>query len=108
MNRGEFIKKFSLLSLGLATIPTLRGNDKSRNKISNLTRDPNGILDLPSGFTYSIISKEKDLMDDGLLVPSNADGMTCFTMGKDRVVLIRNHEIGHVPRLSIFFKNNFM
>jgi len=106
MNRREFIKKFSLLSLGLATIPKLLGNTKSKNKIPGLIKDPKGILDLPSGFTYSIISRQGDLMDDGLLVPSNADGMTCIPMDKDRVVLIRNHEIGHIPRLSIFFKNN--
>ena len=65
MNRREFIQKFSLLSLGLGTIPSLLGNDKSRNKIPGLIKDPDGILDLPSGFTYSFISKEKDLMDDG-------------------------------------------
>ena len=106
MNREEFIKKFSILSLGLATIPTLLAKDKSRYDISGLIRDPNGILDLPLGFTYSIISKEKDLMDDGLLVPPNADGMTCLPIDKERVILIRNHEIGHVPKLSIFFKNN--
>ena len=45
-------------------------------------------------------------MDDGLLVPSNADGMTCIQMSKNKVILIRNHEIGHVPRLTTFFKNN--
>ena len=41
-----------------------------------------------------------------LLVPSNADGMTCFKGTGDNVILIRNHEIGHVPKLSTFFKNN--
>ena len=106
MNRGEFIQKFSLLSLGLTTIPTLLGNSQLKNKIPGLIKDSNGIIDLPKGFTYSIISKEKDLMDDGLLVPPNADGMVCLPMDKERVVLIRNHEIGHVPRLSTFFKNN--
>ena len=45
-------------------------------------------------------------MDDGLLVPSNADGMACLPMDKERVVLIRNHEIGHVPRLSPFVKRH--
>ena len=63
MNRREFIQKFSLLSLGLTTIPTLLGNSQLKNKIPGLVKDSNGIIDLPKGFTYSILSKEKDLMD---------------------------------------------
>ena len=43
-----------------------------------LIKDPKKILDLPNGFTYKIISKHKDLMNDGLLVPNAADGMACF------------------------------
>ena len=70
-------------------------------------KDPDGIIDLPKGFSYKIISKEKDIMDDGLLVPPNADGMACIALPDDKVALIRNHELGHVPRLSAFRKNNF-
>ena len=106
MNRKEFIEKFSILSFGLATIPKLYANNLNRNEIPGLKSDINGILDLPEGFSYSIISQQGDKMDDGLLVPSNADGMTCIDMGNNKVALIRNHEIGHVPRLSTFFRNN--
>ena len=106
MNRREFIQKFSLLSLGLSTIPALLANNKSDDVMEGLIKDPAGIIDLPKHFSYSIISNEKDLMNDGLLVPPNADGMTCLSLDEKRVVLIRNHEIGHVPRLSTFFKNN--
>ena len=95
------------MSAGLATIPTLSSQEKTRGNISGLIRDPNGIIDLPEGFSYKIISQEKDVMDDGLLVPPNADGMTCISLSKNRIVLIRNHELGHVPRLSVFFKNNY-
>ena len=106
MNRKEFIEKFSILSFGLATIPKLYANNLNRNEIPGLKSDINGILDLPEGFSYSIISQQGDKMDDGLLVPSNADGMKCIDMGNNKVALIRNHEIGHVPRLSTFFRNN--
>ena len=58
------------------------------------------------GFSYQVLSNEKDMMDDGLLVPPNADGMTCINMLNDRVILIRNHELGHVPKLSVFLNNN--
>jgi len=104
MNRKEFIQKFSILSLGLANFSFLFSNNQKQYK--DLQNDPEGILALPKGFTYDIISKEKQVMDDGLLVPSNADGMACFKGKGDNLILIRNHEIGHVPELSTFFKNN--
>ena len=107
MNRKEFIKKFSLLTFGLASIPNLYADNPNKNNLKGLVKDSNGILDLPLGFTYSIISKEGDIMNDGLLVPPSADGMTCLELSKDRVILIRNHEIGHVPILSTFLKNNY-
>ena len=43
-----------------------------------LKADPNGLLDLPEGFTYQVISQSGETMDDGLLVPGQPDGMGCF------------------------------
>ena len=107
MHRKEFIKKFSLLTTALATIPDLYADTNNKKNIPGLIKDPNGILDLPKGFTYSILSKEGQVMDDGLFVPPSADGMTCIQLSKHKLVLIRNHEIGHVPMLTTFFKNNY-
>ena len=90
--------------MGLSNVHLL--HSKNKNFYNNLKDDPNGIIALPQGFSYKIISKEKQLMDDGLLVPSNADGMMCFQGKGDNIILVRNHEIGHVPELSTFFKNN--
>ena len=58
-----------------------------------LISDPKGILDLPEKFSYRIISKRDDVMDDGLPVPDRADGMGCFTLDNERIVLVRNHEL---------------
>jgi hypothetical protein len=58
-----------------------------------LISDPNGILDLPEGFSYEVISALGESMSDGLAVPDRADGMGCFALDEDRVVLIRNHEL---------------
>jgi len=58
-----------------------------------LVRDPAGLLDLPSGFTYRIISRAGDRMDDGLVVPDRADGMGSFPLDNDRTILVRNHEL---------------
>ena len=58
-----------------------------------LLPDPAGVLDLPQGFAYRIISRAGEEMNDGLLTPHLPDGMGCFTAGADRVVLLRNHEV---------------
>jgi len=60
-----------------------------------LIDDPKRILDLPSGFRYRVISRLGQRMSDGFKVPGQPDGMAAFPAGRDRVVLVRNHEIGH-------------
>ena len=63
-----------------------------------LVADPQGVLDLPSGFSYRVISSLGDAMSDGATVPDKADGMGCFDLGDGRLALVRNHEL--VPRDS--------
>lgn len=58
-----------------------------------LQPDPNGIFDLPEGFSYSIISRSGNRMRDGLIVPGRPDGMATFPGEKGRTILIRNHEM---------------
>ncbi len=63
-----------------------------------LVPDPAGFLDLPEGFSYRVISRLGDTMDDGGTVPDRADGMGCFDLGKDEgengeIALVRNHEL---------------
>ena len=58
-----------------------------------LVSDPAGLLDLPAGFSYRIISKLGDRMADGLTVPDRADGMGCFDLGNGKLALVRNHEL---------------
>ena len=58
-----------------------------------LRHDPAEMLDLPSGFSYRIISRRGDAMDDGLRVPDNADGMGAFAIDARRIALVRNHEL---------------
>ncbi|WP_447952876.1 alkaline phosphatase PhoX [Sphingopyxis chilensis] len=58
-----------------------------------LEPDPGGLLDLPRGFSYRIISALGERMDDGLRVPDRADGMGAFHVDRDRVALVRNHEL---------------
>ena len=97
ITRKKFLKKASILTLGFAGFSNyLLSNslDKINSTSLNLINDSNGILDLPYGFNYKVISKFGNLMNDGLQVPDHADGMGCFKVGKNKVALIRNHELG--------------
>lgn len=58
-----------------------------------LLEDPDGILDLPQGFSYTIIERAFDDMSDGYRVPARADGMACFVASSDTYALMRNHEV---------------
>ncbi len=58
-----------------------------------LRPDPAGFLDLPEGFSYRVISRLGDAMDDGGTVPDRADGMGCFDLGGGAIALVRNHEL---------------
>ncbi len=58
-----------------------------------LERDPSGLLDLPRGFSYRVISSLGDRMDDGFVVPDRADGMGAIRLDDRRMALVRNHEL---------------
>jgi secreted PhoX family phosphatase len=58
-----------------------------------LLSDPNGLLDLPKGFSYRVISRLGDVMSDGGKVPDAADGMGCFALPGGKLALVRNHEL---------------
>ena len=60
MNRLEFIKKFSLLSTALASIPALYAQEKSHIDIPGLIKDPNGIIDLTKGFYVLKVKTESE------------------------------------------------
>jgi secreted PhoX family phosphatase len=57
-----------------------------------LERDPQGLLDLPRGFSYRVISRAGTLMHDGYRVPGHADAMGVFE-SQDKLILMRNHEV---------------
>ncbi|MEH2273192.1 MAG: alkaline phosphatase PhoX [Nostoc sp.] len=59
----------------------------------SLVPDSNGLLDLPRGFQYRVISRTGTLMSDGTPEPSNHDGMAAFPGPKNTTILVRNHEL---------------
>jgi secreted PhoX family phosphatase len=66
--------------------------DANQAYIGKLLTDPDGILDLPTGFEYRVVATQGEEMDDGLLLPARADGMAAFAGDNGRVILICNHE----------------
>ena len=96
-NRRAFFR--SALSLGIASSAyPLISACSSTNVASEpvtIQPDPEGLLDLPPGFSYSVHSRAGEIMDDGLVVPISHDGMACFPVegDKDRCLLVRNHEV---------------
>lgn len=59
-----------------------------------LVPDANGIFDLPEGFSYQVLSRTRQRMNDGGRVPTAPDAMASF-QGSDSntTILIRNHEL---------------
>src|SRR5688572_25040674 len=58
-----------------------------------LLEDRAGLLDLPAGFTYRIISRAGETMSDEFVVPDKFDGMGCIPLDRQRIALVRNHEL---------------
>ena len=72
----------------------------------NLRPDPNGVLDLPEKFSYEVISRQGEEMDDGLLIPARHDGMAAFPGTDGSVVLVCNHENpARIQRMGAFGAN---
>jgi len=67
-----------------------------------LVPDPDGILDLPRGFRYSILSREGTIRPDGLPVPSRFDGMAAFPGDRRHSAhLVRNHECSPTAPIKV-------
>lgn len=80
----------ALAASGCSTVPD---GSRAPAGYGPLDPDPAGLLDLPRGFSYRIISTLGAAMDDGEAVPDKADGMGAFGGPGGRVILVRNHEI---------------
>ena len=105
INRRQFFKGAGTLAFaGLASSALGKANagvlTPTTKGYGPLVPDPKKLLDLPQGFSYQVISELGDAMSDGLNVPDRADGMGCFSLGNNKVALVRNHEL-QAAHLSI-------
>ncbi|MDJ0601989.1 MAG: DUF839 domain-containing protein [Crocosphaera sp.] len=69
------------------------GKATHSNKFGQLIRDPNGIIDLPKGWQYQVISYGGKSLDDGNIIPPAFDGMAAFPGKNQQTILVRNHEL---------------
>lgn len=100
INRRRFLQ---CLAASAASPPIARSAHGSNRGFGPLQRDPGGLLDLPAGFSYHVVSKAGDTMDDGFKVPPAHDGMAAFPGADGRVVLVCNHEMPPAfPEYSAF------
>ncbi len=108
--RRDFIKTIALTTLGFVVLKscTIDFIDSNCDSPENLIPDPNKYLNLPEGFSYKIISKSGEMMDDGFFVPGRPDGMGTFQGStQDQVIIVRNHENSpDTLRHSPFGSNN--
>ncbi len=115
ITRKQFIKQAGAISAGFSGLhlldDILNGQKVDMASVAEpfgpLQDDPNEIFDLPEDFSYKIISRFGDSMDDGFQVPHRPDGMATFSSSNGETILVRNHEIsaGRKGDESAFGKN---
>ncbi len=110
-SRREFIRSGLVITAGFSGLRAFANTPKDSrfgpgNEVpgfGELVKDPKGVLDLPEGFKYQVISKTGDEMTDGLLVPGAHDGMGAFEGADGTTILVRNHEVSpNSPKMSPF------
>lgn len=102
-SRRTFLKQSAAISMGFVGLQSFlwKACGETSSQLMHtmnmpygpLIPDPKGIIKLPEGFTYRIISRKGDRMDDGLFTPSLPDGMATFDVGNGKTAVIRNHEL---------------
>ena len=111
-SRRQFLHTSGAFALGFVGLHSLAGcrnfTALAKDRFGPLIPDPEGIMDLPEKFSYQVISRMGDAMDDGFYVPGAADGMATFSGPQGETILIRNHEVNPDadPKMGAFGENN--
>ncbi len=109
-SRRQVLARTGALGVGIAFAGSLSeifagtaaARGLGRSGYGPLVPDPAGLLDLPEGFRYKVLSREGGPLRSGEgRVPSNHDGMSAFRGHRGRVHLVRNHENRHTARIGV-------
>ncbi len=122
MDRRNFLKMGGMttaaLALGTTGLLTLGGKDKVLAASSSrargsfggygpLVKDPGGLMNLPRGFQYRIISEEGKKLTDGRPIPAMFDGMAAFQGKNNSTILVRNHELSSQTTNPVIGRNPY-
>ncbi len=90
-------------TLAEASPQSRRHPSPSHRPFPPLMDDPNGILSLPAGFRYRVVTQagQTQLVDGQGPTPSNHDGTAVFKAKRNRLHLIQNHELGVGSALGV-------
>lgn len=69
--------------------------------------DPGGLIDLPRGFSYRVVSAEGEALTNGAPVPGDHDGMAAFRGRGGSTVLVRNHELSGTETPAVSGSNPY-
>ena len=98
LNRRDFVGMSGGAALTLALLGPARAFAGANDApYGDLVPDPGGMLDLPPGFQYRVLSPEgttlRNKTTSGIPVPGDFDGMAAFAGPGNTTVLVRNHEV---------------
>lgn len=117
LTRRDFARQSAITSAGvalagtvgaLATAPNALASTETENAVGEptdrhghhgvgygpLLPDPKGLLALPAGFSYRVITHSgKTKLDSGETTPSNHDGTAAFEGPRGTTLLVNNHEL---------------
>lgn len=112
ISRRRFLGSAAAISLGFTGLGCSRPETSAASVPTDtgfgpLRDDPEGIIALPAGFDYRIVSRRGERMSDGLFVPHRHDGMATFPGPDGTTLLVRNHEMlpGDDPAYGAFGPN---
>ncbi len=98
-SRRDFLRQSSVFAAGFLSLRSFCEQSAQGNGTAGiapygpLVDDLNGVLDLPVGFHYRVISVSGAPMSDGLITPGLPDGMATFAGPDGLIVIVRNHEL---------------
>ena len=115
LSRRSFLRNSAAAGIGVTAVSTIAPLSRTAlaatpaGGYGPLVADPQGILDLPAGFSYKLIANSlaangvrpgvvSDTLTGGAPYPNNADGTGSFWFpATSRTVLVQNHELGNSP-----------
>ncbi len=111
LSRRDFLNRSAVAGLVLvgstemltASAFAAPGDNAREPGYGPLVDDPAGVLALPAGFSYAIVSRAgRTLLESGEPTPGNHDGTGAFPRRGGGTVLVNNHELGDPPAETPF------